>query len=122
MINEMILDDNKKQLDFIAQLKKDSDYYPRILFRNQPANKTGYKSIYVSTLVRIYRHGQWYAIHCVESAMNIPSKTNWRESLLLIIMHSVHKIQQLYKVNKGDLKEMDTIQMDESKRISTYYL
>ncbi len=113
-----------KHTKFIAKLKKDSNYYPEILFRDLywgPPASLCFKSkprcytIYVSTLVRIQRNDQWYSIHCAESIM-VQKGQDDSKLLLLRLIKSVCGVQHLYIPIPG-ITLLDKCQELESERL-----
>jgi hypothetical protein len=104
----------------IAELKKYSYYYPSILIKNYdyiPFPGSGRKllTVYASTLVRIKREEKWYIVHCVESV--IPNNVTNEKDLLLKIMDSVHRIQNLYQIGSSGFQDIDILQISEEERL-----
>lgn len=99
----------------VAQLKKESPYYPDIVVKEYPDNSSPYGKIaFASTLVRIEREGIWYTVHCVESVMLSPNYPV--DFLYTRLMDSVHKIQHLYIVGSGH-EDVDPLQISELERL-----
>lgn len=108
--NLAILEETASFEDFIEALKKQSNYYPKII-RARKLYVT-----YYSTLVRIERDGKWYVVHCVESL----SQTLKVEEIycLMRLIESVHKIQHLYKITDGKFEYLDPLQESEAERLT----
>ena len=114
---QRILDSAKEFQDIIAELKKESNFYPQVLIKEYPNQNPLFKHkvvIYASTLVRIERDGKWYVVHCVESI--VPTDIVGERNLLLKFIDSVYSIQLLYKVT-GIFEDVDSSQIDEIERL-----
>jgi hypothetical protein len=124
---DKILHQAQQFTNIIAELKRESSYYPLVLIkyyeRNERRKETerekentfihklaawslGEKSeeeidkvCYASTLVRIERNGKWYTVHCVESIIH--NELYDEKDLLLKVMDSVYKIQLLYQIEES---------------------
>lgn len=133
MISEFIHRANSFKA-IIAELKKESSYYPSVLikyydsgigmdFRDSVEES---KACYVSTLLRIEREGVWYVVHCVESI--ISNEMVDEMNLLKRFMASVYQIQFLYQIpNFTDpdgipLQDVDRIQQSEVDRLTFLYM
>jgi hypothetical protein len=123
MINE-ILNSAALSKQRIADLKSQSPYYPKVNIIEHPAsyplNKVLplSKVLFASTLVRINRDNKWYIVHCVESV--IVTKTVNEKNLLLNLMESVHRIQNLYMIT-GYHEDIDSLQKSEAERLTNIY-
>lgn len=125
----------------IAELKRESSYYPSVLIKyyeafERPhikyAEKTNMgiralaasllkrpseegvieKNCYASTLVRIERNGKWYVVHCVESTLITVDCDE--KYLLLKMMDSVYKIQLFYQITDVTTIDGDTLQDEDN--------
>lgn len=119
MIEKIIKSTNNHNL-IIAQLRKDSKYYPEIIIENYDSefDFCGINT-FASTLVRINKNGIWFVVHCVESLMR--REDEGIHHLLFRLIKSVHNIQHLYKIPFMDEKEgafeIDILQQDEAERL-----
>lgn len=142
MINK-ILNQAQHLKSIIAELKRESTYYPSVLIKyyekferpketerektngiinklaasllNKPSEKEVDKVCYASTLVRIERDGKWYVVHCVESVSITPDCDE--KNMLLRFALSVHQIQNLYKIT-GQFEDEDALQISEVERLT----
>ena len=113
-MNNKILSENHIFLERIKFLKKESDYYPKILFQEYlDIHVEKRKVLFASTFLRIERNGIWYKIHFVESI--ILNKESDKVDLLLKIIGSVYSVGHLYEINS--LSEVDDIQISEEQRL-----
>ena len=136
MINE-ILNQAKQFRVIIAELKRESSYYPSVLIKyyekhekpkenerektnrtirtlvagilkKPPEDAVIDKVCYASTLVRIKRNSKWYVVHCVESI--ILTKDCNEKHLLLRMMQSVYQIQLLYHISEITIHDGKSLQ------------
>jgi hypothetical protein len=98
----------REQQRFYEQLREKSDYYPEVLILNKG------QIVFFSTLVRIYREGQWMIIHCVDSMDRETVHSPVR--FALDFGARVYYIQHLYRPN-GSLRDLDKLQEDETQRL-----
>lgn len=117
----------------VADLKKESKYYPHITIRKYTKEKVINKNfcdyfkkdkpkeesgeVYASTLVRIKRNGIWYVVHCAESlSLNAFALTYDEKTLIMLLMEHVYKIQLGYVIT-GRYEDIDILQISEEERI-----
>jgi hypothetical protein len=124
--NNMIKAKVENHHNFVAQLKKDSPYWPQVLYREKESEFQGKGTTeqYISTLVRIKRNDVWYSIHCVESALMETAGIHYWKFLAMKMNSSVYGIQLFYQVNieMPDGPIPDEKQIEETERLRIMYM
>lgn len=111
----------------VKRLKEKSSYFPLITTEyTQDSSGDRMGIIYwASTLVRIFRDGKWYIVHCAE---NICLNDNVSEAdCLKRLMKSAYDTMHLYVLNDhrtmdGEPQDEDKLQISEEERLKSHYM
>lgn len=98
----------------IAMLKRKSSYFPNIYYHEDQLEKN-FKSIYASTLIRVYHNDKWYTVHSVSSMVIGDDPVQEMKDLLEQVMRNAHIISHLHI--PMFLDDLDPNQIDEVDRL-----
>jgi len=117
LVQKILLEDYEFK-EIVKRLKDKSHYYPSVV--TEIINNT----IYVSTLVRVFRDGKWWKVHCVNSAFH--EMLFDASELMSLFCESVYKIQLFYIVNGrwdtfGRYEDLDECQLSEEERLIQHF-